>query len=312
MRPPVIFGGPLAASGYPVSPASLRPAPGAAAPAAVLQSTEAPRTLLYQKIVVPANSTLPVVASGNYIYVESVVYDTFASYNYGYARTAPTVKPDTSQATVAITEASREIGFAVPFTTLQITNPNTFGAVVLTLWIGYGSVRRDTLRAVKDFAVGGVFANLAYAANKTVGAGPLLYQEVCSPINQRARIKKATMAIDGSAVTTGADFTLWLTPEVPEASADNSTFQLSQNFPNGFGYTMPTQLRFPAFVTGGAGSNGAICELSGLDVEVFSKYSSTYGATNYLFTLFGILVCNGAWTPATTGALRTYLTFEQG
>lgn len=310
MRAPVTFNGGLPPGGYQVAPGSLLPAPGSPATAAAQQSNEQPRTLLYQKIIVAANSTLPVVASGNYVYVEAVVYDTFASYNFGYAATAPTIKPDTSQATVSVTEASREIGFAVPFTKLQITNPNLFGAVVLTLWIGYGSVRRDTLRSVKDFAVGGLFTNIAYAANKTVGAGPLVYPEVCSPINQRARIKKATMAIDGSAVTTNADFTLWLTPEVPLASTNNSTFQLSQNFPNGFGYTLPTQIRFPSFVTGGAGSNGAICELSGLDIEVFSKYSSNYGF-DYLFTLFGILVCNGAWTPGATGALRTYLTFEQ-
>lgn len=282
--------------------------------ASQIEANEPPRTLLLQTVIVPAGATYPLVVRGNYVYVENVVYDTYASYNYGVSSTTPTIRPDTGQATAFLLEAHRELSFPVPFNTLQITNPNLTIPVVLTLWVGFGSIRRDDSRRMKDYATGVVLSNIVYAANRVVGTNPLIFQEVCSSSNQRARIKKAVCSIDmagAAVVTTGADFTLWLTPQAPPAAVNNSVFQLSQNFTGGVGYTMPTQIRFPSFVTGGAGSDAAICEVADIDVEVFSAYQETSGLT-YKFPLFGIVVCNGAYTPGNVGAVRFYLTFEQG
>jgi hypothetical protein len=55
-------------------------------------------------------------------------------------------------------------------------------------------------------------------------------------------------------------------------------------------------IRFPAFVTGGAGSTGKICAVSGLGVQVFGQ-----GILNG--TIYGCLVANAAYTPV---ALERY------
>jgi hypothetical protein len=298
-----------------VAGASLGIAPGSQAlrPSA-FETGEPPRTLLFQKIIVPAGATIPAVIRGNYVYVESVVYDTYATYNIGYASTAPTIKPDTGQATVQLLEPRREIQFPVAFNNLQIANPNPNFAVVVSLWIGFGQIRRDTSRRMKDYGVGVILSNHAYAANRVIGSNPLVFQEVTSSSNQRARIKKASCVIDmagAGVVTAGADISLWLHNRAMPAAVDDSVFQLSQNFTGGVAYTHPTQIRFPSFVTGGAGSDAAICDIADIDIEIASAYKESYGI-EYFFSMFGLVVNNTAYTPGASGAVRFYLTFEQG
>lgn len=295
--------------------ASLGVAPGSQAlrPSA-FETGEPPRTLLFQKIIVPAGATIPAVIRGNYVYVESVVYDTFTTYNIGFSSTAPTIKPDTGQATAQLLEPQREIQFPVAFNNLQIANPNPNFAVVVSLWIGFGQIRRDTSRRMKDYGTGVILSNHAYAANRVIGSNPLVFQEITSSSNQRARIKKASCIIDmlgAPVVTSGADISLWLHNRPMSASVDDSNFQLSQSFTGGVAFTPPTQIRFPLFVTGGAGSDAAICEIADIDIEIASAYRETYG-TEYFFSMFGLVVNNAAYTPGAAGAVRFNLTFEQG
>lgn len=299
-----------------VAGASLGVAPGSQAlrPSA-FETGEPPRTLLFQKIIVPAGATIPAVIRGNYVYVESVVYDTFVIGNTGYSFTTPTIKPDTGQATVQLLEPQREILFPVAFNNLQISNPNPSIPVVISLWIGFGQIRRDTSRRMKEAGAGVILSNHVYAANRVIGTNPIVIQEFGSSSNQRARIKRATCVIlmtAGAVTTTGADFSLWLHNRANPAAVDDSVFQIGQNFTGGVLYTAPTQIRFPSFVTGGAGSDAAICDIADIDIEVSTSYAETFGGISYSFPLFGIFATNAAYTPTGTGTVSVRLTIEQG
>ena len=293
--------------------------PGMAAPTGVpltnLDVVNQLKGLTFQTIVVPVGQSITVNQRGNYVYVEGIVYNSAASYNYGISETTPTLKSDTTNSVYPLYSNNREIGFPEPFNWILVSNQNGNVAITVRLWIGFGSIRRDVARSLREANQAFAFSNIAYAANKNVGAGPVVFQEISSPNNQRGRIKKATAFISGSAVVTAADFTLWLVPYYPAAIADNATFVFPTSLSAGSFATggWPTQVRFASFITGGAGSAGSYSEISELDIEFFTSNTLVTGTgTDYPYSLAGLLIANGAWTPGATGSISVTLTCEKG
>lgn len=277
---------------------------------AQIEANEPPRTLPLQKVIVPANSVYPIVVRGDFVYIEAITYNTAQAQDVGVVGAFPTLKPDTGQAIVELSQNFREIAFPVPFNTLQISNPSNV-VVTLTLWIGFGAVRTDTGRVVKTARAFDSVTAGAFAANQMLTAGGLLFQSLCSPKNQRAVIKKAICTVVGSGVTTNADFSLWLFPTKLTAAASRSAFDIYASFGADFAANPPSVIRFPTFV--GTGGSGSICVLDGLNIEVFGSDASDIAAGTYPFSQYAYSVANAAWTPGGAGASVSFvLVAEQG
>jgi hypothetical protein len=256
----------------------------------------APQTLLYQRITVGAGQRYPVVVSGNLVYCEGIVMSGSALVANG-AFSNVSIKPDTANALVYLLEPKRRICFPEQFASLEIYNANTVDIIVY-LWAGSGEVQADF--APRIVTAGAEYTNLggavAYAANDVVT--PMMnFVNGASPFNQRGVITDAYLFMES--VNAGADMSLWLFADSaigvvgagPRTPFLFPAASMAVNDPDFIGI-----IRVPAFVTGGAGSTGKICAVSGLGVQVFGQ-----GILNG--TIYGCLVANAAYTPV---ALERY------
>lgn len=270
-----------------------------------MPTPRAPQTLFFQKITVGPGQTYPVVISGNYCYVEGVMWNTTELSQSAINDSILTVKPDTTGAVSRLIASKREIQFPENFSNLQFTNSSAFATAVIWAWVGSGRVRSDapTRRVNSSFSAFNTSGAVAYAVGDVVGNSPQPIQGICSPYNQRARIKSLTVQ-KTSATTANANFTLWLFSAKGTGSCvDNAAFAIGAT-PAGINpYEYLGQIQIPAFVTGGAGSTVAICSLAGLDVEIFTTPTDANGYA--AGTIYGVLTANAAYVP-TNGELFTF------
>lgn len=290
MRPPVSFGGPAAPTSYPVAPGSLLPAPGS--PAAAV-SAETP-TLFFQSVLVKAGSIFPVVISGNYLYVEGIKFETTALHQFNNADNYLTVKPDQASAKARLISPKRAITFAARFGSLQFENTSGVDAVV-SCWIGSGDIRADydgyLINSAQSILIPVAGTGVAYAAGQMVGGG-FVFPGACSKYTQRATLKKITVT-KGDPSTANANFTLWLFASYTGSGLSNkAAFTLGAN-----GFTdYIGSVALPAFVTGGAGSAMATCDVSGIDMPLYSSATDSNGYT--AGSIYGALVANAPYVQA--------------
>lgn len=281
--------------------------PSIQSPPPATGSALGPQTLFYQRIIVPANSTYPVQARGNYLYIEGIVYDTEQINLAGYL--TPTIKPDTSNTVVPLVESWREVVFPEAYNFLEIKNPYTV-SIVVTLWFGFGQVRRDRGRRLATInASPNPIPITAYAAKQYVGAGPLFFPFSTSPSTQRARIRRAILWFQNNASTTNADFTLYLGQNYNPANYVNGGNFLFTDFFGAERY-YGTQIRFPSFSTGAAGDTSKVCEIAELEIDVSSPYDNGAFATYPDFQLVGALVANAAYTTIANEQITVRLELE--
>lgn len=302
MRPRLNFGQPLPAAGYAVAPGSLLPAPGS--PAAAV-SAETP-TLFFQRVLVKAGSIFPVVIAGNYLYVEGIAFATTALYQFNNADNFLTVKPDQASAKARLISPKRAITFAASFASLQFENTSGVDAVV-SCWIGSGDIRADydgyRVNAAQSLSVPAAGGGVAYAAGQVV-AGSFYFSGACSKYTQRATLQKLTV-IKTDPSTANANFTLWLFGSYTGGGLNNKTaFTLGAN-----GFTdYIGSVGLPAFVTGGAGSVMATCDVSGIDMPLYSSATDTNGYT--AGTIYAVLVANAAYVQVASEGIFLNMTLE--
>lgn len=249
-----------------------------------------PQTLFFQSVRVPAGKIYPVVIRGNYVYVEGIFF------TYPDMQRFPvTIRPDTAQSAIPLTEPFREIRFPEPFATLQIDNTrNTLNDVTISLWVGFGQVRRDAAQRITATTTGFTVAvGGAMAANQCVGAGPLKFSSPI-PVNPMTQVSTLTKALltKTTGTTLNADFTLYFFEYEPTAYAHGANFDLATFSPS----YLVGQIRFPSFYAG-SGANRGICDLSGISVDLTTRQDVSPPTTDDPDgTLFGVLVTNAAYT----------------
>ena len=283
--------------------------PSIQSPPAATGAALGPQTLFFQRIFVPANSTYPIQSRGNYLYIEGIVYKTANLQSIGWSQDC-TIRTDTGNSPVPLIEAWREVTFPEPYNFLEIKNPYAC-EIVVSLWFGFGQVRRDRGRRIISALAqpDAIFPATVYAANKLVSAGPLRFNFTGSPQTQRARIRKAIMASENYAGTTNADFTLFLAKNYASpayANADNFALGTFTGGSNNY----VGQIRFPSFVTGAAGDTMKICELAELDVEISTQYTNSAFTPTPNFQLVGALVANAAYSAPAFEQLSIQLEIE--
>lgn len=250
-------------------------APSVAAPPTVFTT---PQSLFYQKVIVPAGKKYPFVVKGDYFYVEGLAYATIYSTPY-----TPKIKADTNGAIFPLTEAYREIKFPEIFNNIEVDNTDSIYDLILTVWIGFGKIRRD---AKKDFTSSDFLTAPAgaYAANQVVG-DLLIFPGATNPNTQSATLRKVTCT-KANAVVLNADFTLWLWGS-STAWNDKTPFVFDTQ------WQYVAQIRLPAFVTGGAGSVSSVCDVADLNVALRGNARDPNGFIPG--TLYGTLVANAAY-----------------
>jgi hypothetical protein len=266
------------------------------------------QTLFFQRVTVPPNSTYPVVVSGNYLYVEGIAFDTTDLSYFNTADELLTVKPDTIDAKTRLISSKRAITFPKFFNNLQFENTSTI-AVVVSCWIGSGDIRAD----YDGYLINSSFTNyltgpgVPYAIGQNVGFGNSVLEGCCSKYNQRATLKHI-LVTKSSPVVANADFSLWLF-----ATNTNSTFPIDKSAFNFGAAYYPAksylgQIRLNPFVTGGAGSTWAACDVADINVSLYSKVTDlrTYG----LGTIYGTVVANAPYVPSADESMTVNLTLE--
>lgn len=259
-----------------VSAASIAPAPSS-----VIVSPTAPKSLLYQRVIVPAGQIYPFVVTGNYVYVEGLAFNSTAADAVPWT---PILRTNTNVAGVPLTQSYRSILFPEIFSNVQIDNTGATADLVLTVWIGFGEVRRD---AVQNFwSYGAVTATVgAYAANQIVG-GQFIFAGAVSPLSQWSMLTKVRF-YKTTATVANSDMTLFLFSG-SGTFADKTAFAYTPTTP-----VYLAAINLPAWKTGGAGSTAAYGEVSDLQVSLRGLPLDPNG--NRDGTLYGILVANAAY-----------------
>jgi hypothetical protein len=299
MRPPVSFGGPLAATSYPVAPGSLLPAPGSP----TIAPNTADKTLQYVTINIPSNGIGTIVVAGSYFYIDTMTADGFEVYSSEYL----TARPDSQNAAVAIRYSKASYRWEKPFDVLQFSNASAI-VYVLKGWIGFGEIRSD--RAAGVTTVGNSLAKASNAfsrpANVTPYAiGQILNKAGATPTSlslfdlckNASGVRNGTIThlqlMKSTTTTAGASFKLYIFDyayPADAALADQQTFSL-----NGtplVHYTIIGIVDFPAFVTGAAG--WSFCDVAGLSIDVTGGFDP----------INAIIVTNAAYTPGNAEQFR--------
>ena len=253
-------------------------------------------------VILVANIDTVIDLPGDYFYIEEssqiiVTPDLIAGGKIITAR-------DDNGNVLTLTAANRGYAFPTPFAGITLRSTD---AITLSLYIGFGRIENNSgariVVGLGDTTSSGFLrpGNVTpYAPNQCVSNGLTLLTFArisrypsCGAVITRARVIKNTPNL------VNANFTLFLfsAGTAPAIPADQSAFVLL------FGQLQVGQgiINFPAFVSGGAGSDAAVCEISGLALPV--KTDSTLTTNSFTDnlskggSLVGILVCNAAYVP---------------
>lgn len=268
-------------------------------PSVPTQAEIGPQSLSFQTITIGPAQKYPVVIKGNYVYIEGIVP------LENFPNALITVRPDTTQQAIPVSEQYREIRFPTPFNYVEISNP-TGVSVTVTIWAGFGGVRRDY--GTDFFTTGGALEisrfSGVYSAGHVLSNNTSPLSGIANRFTQKARIRKV-VAINRQHVDLTAQFRLWL------FSRDPGTFNYNDAFvfdayasADAFqGYIDLTN-----WVTGDSTSPDMTCVLTGLDLPFTSYYDTTTGSTQ----LWVVLTTTKSYTPsAAIGQfLEIYITTE--
>jgi hypothetical protein len=225
------------------------------------------------------------------------------------------IKPDVGPIQYLRREG-QAIAFPAPFTLLQFTSPAALAtgvSLTVSLAVGFGNYSLPDSQRVSPFFHERIITRPAnvtpYAANQYVGAMPdgagkyVLFSNVFRLGSRYSRLTRA-MIRKTSATVTNAQFSLWLfqSPgQITAAGTDQTTFAPSANDDPVMG-----RVQFPLFMTGGAGSAVAFCDVAGLDIHLRQLAGSPFE-----LGLYGVLVADAAYVPASGESLTVSLWGDQ-
>ena len=254
---------------------------------AILSPPPLPASIGYKslqkiQLSLAGNTQQTVQVSGNFIYVLSIT---------GNSTSTPVTLQPIGNAAVPIYNNTTILRWDSDFTQLIVNNPAA-STLSLTLIIGYGDYKDYsalTFSAPVNFnSVGSITRPnnvVAYAANQYVGDGVnSITLTNCARPNGTGVLFNRLILSKNSATTANADFTaLIYSPDQSSTSpADQSTYVVNSLIPRAI-------VRFPSFVTGGAGSSYAYCDLN--DLGLYAGTATLYGS------YYVNLVANAAYVP---------------
>jgi len=250
--------------------------------------------------------SLPIAIFGDFLYIEKITGNggaavgtvDFSQFLLLPINGAPWLTAtDNNTATVAIDEIGRSFVFPRPFDTLFFTNAHPTFTVQIACYVGAGRLTlegRIQQVANPTTNVEGRITRPAnanpYAANQSVSdaAGSVFrFLGINRQLGGSGVITKATLMLRGTAAIANADFSMFLYSVTPTPIADQAAFPMLSIDLSGLFVGM---IRFPTFITGGAGSDSAICVLDGIRVPYKTAANSS--------SLFGRLMANAAYVPS--------------
>lgn len=292
------------AAGLVTLPAPLGSVPGA--PRA--DTSQSLKQLNFFNLILAPGVPQRLPIAGDYLYVQQSTVALMAA--DGVGSTVLVLATDDKGNTIVLDLVGKGWVFPVAFEFVSITS--TVAATV-TIIAGFGRVQNDA--AVRytvglgDTAV--AFFNrpanvTPYAANQNVsdGATVIEFPRMARYPNGAGIVTKARI-VKNSTTVLNANFTLFLQQASPGVKADQSAYALlgaDQNFGSGV-------INFPNFVTGGAGSDSALCEVAGISVPFKCSTASAPQPPNLGGggSLFGLLVANAAYVPGNGEGFRIEL-----
>lgn len=205
--------------------------------------------------------------TGNYIFVEFVRTPNLGTAQPEYL---VTIKPDTSSVAIPVSVEGQEFKFPSDYTQLQITNPNG-GDCALIIWVGYGEVSFPFKYQSRNYEAAGNGAGIAaalHAVNNIVTVAtisPPVFPFTSLVLSRFRLVKNST-------TTAGASFLAYIfngTPSAPLGS--NIAFQLKYADRQ----LLAGIIALPSFITGGAGSDMTVCDVSGIAIPISAPLDSS-------------------------------------
>ena len=254
-----------------------------------------PQTLLFQKIVVPALQRYPVQIKGNYIYIEGITQNFTNTAGTGLGDKV-TLKTDTANTPVIITEMYREIRFPQDFSFFEINN-GTAQAITITFYAGFGQVRRDY--EPRFLTVGGTMTNLPIFPPQVLAAGKVVgnyaFPYACNIYTQRGRIKKATVFKNNPVA---ADVSLYLFNQNANYNGGDTFQIMPAGFPGApYAISFLAVIRFPSFLSTATSATSiqALSDVTDIDIP-FLQLPDT--SATFPYAIYGVLVANTPYTVA--------------
>ena len=219
---------------------------------------------------------MPVVASGDFYYVESILPQSSAT---GVQIIQPiTIKPDSAQVAAPVLSYNQKVKLVSSFSILQIKNPDGNLDVKVTIWVGFGDYfapinRSAALTSSFVASSNAVVSAAAYAVRDAVCTGPMSISGFFPQGVNGAKISRAQILATTTNVA-NANFRMWFYGgnTAPVASVDHTTY----NIDTGLGYAIAPPLDFPAFIVSSNFGSGRIqCDVVGSDSIVYSAGGST-------------------------------------
>lgn len=274
----------------------------------------------FQTITVQPNTPFPLSIEGDYIFIEQTDFPIASAVGSPPLGGLGILSiKDSNNNVLQLTQAGMGYVFPNAFQWLSF-NYTGVAALKVQIYIGYGRVQDDAGTRV---AVGLGRQAVIFTINRPANANPYAAGQIVGdiiPANIFLRQMSRTPQLGGvitkalitknNAVVANADFSLWLflsgaSGLIP--TADQAAFVFS----NTLGLQQQGLIRFPTFVTGGAGSTGSVCELSGIAVP-FQTDNNVIASTNLTDfsdggNLCAALVANAAYVPAAGEAISIML-----
>jgi hypothetical protein len=251
-----------------------------------------PQGLSFQTIAIGPNQKYPVQVKGNYLYVEGITWQTDDPTRNSGIFGNVTVRPDTIQTTIPLYEAYREIRWPAPFNFLEFYNEDQSITVYVTLWVGFGAIRRDRglTRTYCEAQFSYFGAPVVVSKNHVLGSMPIRFVQATSKSVQTAKIVAATLTKTFGAGTALPNCSLWIFAKQPPSQAINSAYLYNVatwgNTTNALG-----KIDFTNSVTGDTGSINTSSFVNGLEVPIYSDAWEIVGGKP-VFSIWGILVSN--------------------
>lgn len=282
--------------------AAARAIPSIQSPPPTSGAAVGPQSLYSQTITIPSGQKYPVMARGDFVYIEG-----FTQAGTQLAdRPSIVLTTDTENTPIDVLEPDRFIRYPDAFNFIEFSNSGAY-TVYITFWTGFGDIRRDYGRRIFNFSQTTLASGpTLLAAGQAVVNNPVVFVAATSPNTQRARITKATIH-KNSANITNADFTLFLFAKSFNTITTGAAFPFPPP-PGMQAYDYLAQIRFPTFVTGGAGSTHSLCDLANLSIDIYSDARDPNGYRNG--TIYGGLIANAAYTTAANENFTIILSAE--
>ena len=250
-----------------------------------------PRSLNYQTIIVPAQKSYPVQIKGDFVYIEGIQYNGVGGFwQYSEIKTL-SLRTDTLQTSIFLSEAYREIRFPTPYSYIEFIN-DVNAPVTITFWSGFGGTRRDRNNAVKTtHTTTQQTVALAIPKNHFLCDGPIQFLEPVSHFVSSSILLSSVVTLYNGTGTM-PDCSLWLFAENPGIVTGGDPFIYNPSIispPIG-------KITLRNAVSGHAGSNAATVFSDNLNIPVWTGTAGAFSGGYFLSQIWGYLVSDVNYT----------------